>query len=85
MNTKPSELECIHHHLTGIGRTNPLRLAEVANYDGWARLARIELERRRSQTLIGLTDSELEEIASGLIYLEREAYYVLKALQTTAD
>ncbi len=73
-----TELECIHHHLTGLGRTNPLRLADVANYSGWARLARIELERRKAQTLTGFTDAELTAIAGGQIHLEHEAYLVLK-------
>lgn len=73
-----TELEGIQHHLTGLGRTNPLRLADVASYDGWARLARIELERRKAAVLNGFTDAELAAIAGGQIYLEREAYYLMK-------
>lgn len=72
------ELEGIQCHLTGLGRTNPLRLADVASYEGWARLARIELERRKGQLLAGFTDDELVAIADGQIQLEREAYYLLK-------
>lgn len=76
-----TELECIHHHLTGLGRTNPLRLADVASYSGWARLARIELESRKASVLLGFTDAELDAIASGRIHLEQEAGEVLEGLK----
>lgn len=76
------ELEGIQCHLTGLGRTNPLRLADVASYDGWARLARIELESRKAAVLAGFTDAELAAIASDRIYLEREAGEVLESLKT---
>ncbi len=81
MNQKHSELECIHHHLHGLGRTNPLELADMVSYSGWARLAQIELERRRSQVLIGLKDGELAMLADGIIDLAQEAGKVLEGLE----
>jgi hypothetical protein len=84
MTSKTTPLEGIHYHLQGLGRANPQSLVDVAHYDGWAQLARTELERRRSQVLLGLTDAELAEIVSGRIHLNDEAGAVLETLKVAA-
>lgn len=79
-----TELEGIHHHLTGLGHASLKKLAAIANLDEWEKLAQRELERRCSVILRGLTCEELEAVANGTIQLDREAKHVLQTLKEVA-
>lgn len=65
--------EHLTDYLTGYGRNNRQRLAEVAAYPDWQARAKAEIDRRMSRLIEALPDDLVAAIAAGEVELAEVA------------
>lgn len=79
-------IECgLQDFLAGLGKRDPVRLAEIASCGDWTRLAKAETERRFAELLTRLPLNEVQAIANQQVDLTAVADYVKERLADDAE